>query len=171
MDRNQATGLFLISALLLVYLFFFSPKKDDKNAPQTPAAAAAAAKVAPVAPAAAPGFAAEAPLDSVAGAVQDVTLKNANLTVTLSSRGGRVTAVRLNKYKTFFGKPFDLLDAQSARLDTRFRTVAGQVVKFSGLNFQPSAVETAGRRAARYVHGQRGGRQHQPGVQPARQQL
>ena len=45
MDKNQATGLFLISALLLVYLFFFSPKKtDDKVAGKTPAATTAAAK-------------------------------------------------------------------------------------------------------------------------------
>ena len=141
MDRNQATGLFLISALLLVYLFFFSPKKDEKTTAKTPVATAAKATPAPTA---APALAPEAPLDSTAGAVQAVTLQNDNLTVTLSSRGGRVTAVRLRKYKTFGGQPLDLIDAQSARLDTRFRTVTGQTVKFSGLNFQPSAVETVG---------------------------
>jgi YidC/Oxa1 family membrane protein insertase len=60
--------------------------------------------------------------------------------VTFSTRGGRVTAVRLNKYKTFFGQPLDLLDAQSARLDTRFRTLDGKTVRFSDLNFQPEPV-------------------------------
>jgi len=137
MDRNQATGLFLIAALLIVYLFFFSPKKDDKATGKQPAATEAAKT--PAAPAVAPGFAAEVSLDSAAGPVRDdIQLKNANLTVNFSTRGGRITAVRLNKYKTFFGQPLDLLDAQSARLDTRFRTIDGKTVKFSDLNFSAS---------------------------------
>ncbi|MDO7876990.1 membrane protein insertase YidC [Hymenobacter sp. ASUV-10] len=141
MDRNQATGLFLIAALLIVYLFFFSPKKDEKVTGKQPAATEAAKT--PAAPAPAPGFATEAPLDSAAGPVRDdIQLKNANLTVNFSTRGGRITAVRLNKYKTFFGQPLDLLDAQSARLDTRFRTIDGKTVKFSDLNF--TASELAG---------------------------
>jgi YidC/Oxa1 family membrane protein insertase len=140
MDRNQATGLFLIAALLLVYLFFFSPKKDDKATGKQPAATEAAKTPAPVAT---PGFEPTAPLDSAAGPVRDdLQLKNANLTVNFSTRGGRITAVRLNKYKTFFGQPMDLLDAQSARLDTRFRTIDGKTVKFSDLNF--TASELAG---------------------------
>jgi len=140
MDRNQATGLFLISALLLVYLFFFSPKKDDKAAPgKTPPATTAAAP----APGAAPALAAETALDTTAGVAQDVTLANENLTVTFSTRGGRVTAVRLNKYKTFFGKPLDLFDAKSARMDTKFRTVDGKTIKFSDLVFQSAQTQGA----------------------------
>ncbi|MCC3152732.1 membrane protein insertase YidC [Hymenobacter sp. BT770] len=143
MDKNQATGLFLISALLLVYLFFFSPKKDDKKATgKTPPATTAAAPAA--APAAVPAIAPEAALDTTAGTAQDVTLTNANLTVTFSTRGGRVTAVRLNKYKTFFGQPLDLFDAKSARMDTRFRTVDGKTVKFSDLVFQSVPSQAAG---------------------------
>ncbi len=148
MDRNSATGLVLISALILVYLFFFSPKQAEvEKARKQEAAAAARTGAKPAvaaAPAAVPALAPDAPLDSAAGPVQDVTLKNDLLTVTLSSRGGRVTAVRLNKYKTFFGQPLNLIDAQSARLDTRFRTVDGKTIRFSDLNFQPSAVTTAG---------------------------
>ncbi len=148
MDRNSATGLVLISALILVYLFFFSPKQADvEKARKQEAATAAkttAKPAAAVAPAIAAAIAPDAPLDSTAGPVRDVTLQNANLTITFSTRGGRVTAVRLNKYKTFFGKPLNLIDAQSARLDTRFRTVDGKTIRFSDLNFQPSAVTAAG---------------------------
>ena len=149
MDRNSATGLVLISALILVYLFFFSPKTADVEKARKQEAAAATAKTgakpaSATAVAAVPALAPDAPLDSAAGPVRDATLQNANLTVTFSTRGGRVTAVRLNKYKTFFGKPLDLIDAQSARFDTRFRTVDGKTIKFSDLNFQPSAVTTAG---------------------------
>ncbi len=137
MDRNSATGLFLISALLLVYLFFFSPKKsDEKAAGKTPAATTTAAKAPAATPAAATALAPEAPLDSAAGPARDVTLANENLTVTFSTRGGRVTAVRMKKYKTFFGQPLDLFDAKSARLDTKFRTLDGKTIRFSDLNFQ-----------------------------------
>ncbi|WP_375417733.1 membrane protein insertase YidC [uncultured Hymenobacter sp.] len=142
MDRNQATGLFLISALLLIYLFFFAPKPEDaKNQPAKPTTGTAATPAAP-APAAipTPPLAPEAALHSAAGPVREIQLKNENLTLTFSTRGGRLTAVRLNKYQTFFGQPLDLLDAQSARLDLRFRLTTGQTVSFAGLNFQPSAI-------------------------------
>ena len=147
MDKNQATGLFLISALLLVYLFFFSPKKPDEKATgKTPAATTAAAKAtaAAVPPASVAAIAPEAALDTTAGVVKDVSLANDNLNVTLSTRGGRITAVRLLKYKTFFGKPLDLFDAKSARMDTRFRTLDGKTVKFSDLVFQSVAVQGTG---------------------------
>lgn len=143
MDRNSATGLFLISALLLVYLFFFSPKKPDEKATgKTPAATTAAAQPGTAAPAA--NLAPEAPLDTTAGPAKDVTLANENLTITFSTRGGRISAVRMNKYKTFFGKPLDLFDASSARMDTKFRTVDGKTVKFSDLNFQAVPSQAAG---------------------------
>ena len=147
MDKNQATGLFLISALLLVYLFFFSPKKtDDKVAGKTPAATTAAAKaaVAAVPPASIAAIAPEAALDTTAGVAKDVALTNANLNITFSTRGGRITAVRLLKYKTFFGQPLDLFDAKTARMDTRFRTVDGKTIKFSDLVFQSVAVQGTG---------------------------
>ena len=134
MDRSQATGLFLISALLLVYLFFFSPKdKVEQNKAQAPTSAAAKA-AAPT-----PGVAPVPQLDSAAGPVRSIELQNPELTLTFSTQGGRVAAVRLNKYKTFFGKPLDLFDAQSARYNTKFRTLSGQTIDFAGLNFSASA--------------------------------
>ncbi|TGE15205.1 membrane protein insertase YidC [Hymenobacter elongatus] len=153
MDKNQATGLFLISALLLVYLFFFSPK-PPKEQPAAKATTTAAAKNGTAAAPAAPldSAAAVQALGSFAaasqGTAQQVQLQNANLLVTFSSKGGRVEAVRLNKYKSFAGKPLDLLDSESAQLDTRFRTTDGRTVKLSDLYFQPSAVQavTSGER-------------------------
>jgi YidC/Oxa1 family membrane protein insertase len=145
MDRNSATGLFLISALLLVYLFFFSPKKpDEKAAGKTPpATTAATAGNTPAIPAAPTALAPEAALDTTAGAARNLTLANDNITVTLSTRGGRVTAVRMNKYKTFFGKPLDLFNAKSARMDTKFRTTDGKTIRFSDLNFQAVPSQSA----------------------------
>jgi YidC/Oxa1 family membrane protein insertase len=137
MDRNQATGLFLISALLLVYLFFFSPKdKVEQN--KTQATTSTAAKAA----APTPGVAPVPQLDSAAGPVRSIELKNPELTLTFSTQGGRVAAVRLNNYKTFFGKPLDLFDAQSARYNTKFRTINGQTIDFARLNFSAGAPTT-----------------------------
>jgi YidC/Oxa1 family membrane protein insertase len=130
MDRNQATGLFLISALLLVYLFFFSPKKEPEQN-KTQATTTAAAKTATPAP----GLTPEAKPDKAAGPVRTLALKNPELTLTFSTQGGRVVAARLSNYKTFFGKPLDLFDAQSARFNTKFRTAGGQTVDFASLNF------------------------------------
>jgi YidC/Oxa1 family membrane protein insertase len=146
MDRNQATGLFLISALLLVYLFFFSPKAEpEKNKTQATTTAATSA-AAPT-----PAFAPEAKLDTAAGPVRSIELKNPELTLTFSTQGGRVVAVRLNNYKTFFGKPLDLFDAQSARFNTKFRTTDGHTIDFAGLNFQaatPQATADGGQQLA-----------------------
>ncbi len=139
MDRNQATGLFLISALLLVYLFFFSPKeKVEKNKAQAPTTATTGQPAGP-APALAPEA---APTDTTAGPVRGIELKNPELTLQFSTQGGRVTAVRLNNYKTFFGKPLDLFDAQSARFGTKLTTIGGQTIEFASLNFRADAPTT-----------------------------
>ena len=143
MDRNQATGLFLISALLLVYLFFFSPKKPEEAA-QTKTPAPTEAAQAPAPAAVPPAFQPEAALDSTAGPAQEARLENDNLDITFTTRGGRIQAVRLKKYQTFFGQPLDLLDAESARLDMRFRTLDGRTVKFSDLNFAVSTTTKDG---------------------------
>ena len=68
MDRNQATGLFLISALLLVYLFFFSPK-DKVEKDKTQATTSTAAKPATAAAVALPAV---PRLDSAAGPVRSI---------------------------------------------------------------------------------------------------
>ncbi|MDO7885566.1 membrane protein insertase YidC [Hymenobacter cheonanensis] len=148
MDRNQATGLFLISALLLVYLFFFSPKKEpEQNKPQTTTTAAATKPVG-----AAPALAPEAlPTDTAAGPVRTIELKNPELTLNFSTQGGRVVAARLNNYKTFFGKPLDLFDAQSARYNTKLTTTGGQTIDFASLNFRadaPTATADGGQQLA-----------------------
>ncbi|SNR39662.1 membrane protein insertase YidC [Hymenobacter mucosus] len=154
MDRNSAIGLFLISALLIIYLFF-APKPKPEPAAEKPKTTATTAATA------------SAPLDSAAatqalgsfgsaavGTAQTTQLKNENITVTFSSKGGRVEAVRLNNYKTFSGKPLDLFTAQSAQLDTRFRTNDGRQVKLSDLYFR---AEPQGTTTLRYVADVAGG--------------
>src|SRR5687767_993118 len=104
MDRNQATGLFLISALLLIYLGFFAPK-GPKPKPADPKTTTSASTKSPAATSAAGRNVAATPLapaDSVSRAAQlgafapigasdagrSVILENNSLRLELSTRGG-----------------------------------------------------------------------------------
>ena len=131
--------------MLLIYLFFFSPKPEEVQQNATKPTTTAAVKARPDSTLAPDSAMLARQLGSFAtaaqGLAQQVQLQNDDLTLTFNSKGGRIEAVRLNKYKTFFGKPLDLLDAQSAQLDTRFRTTDGRTVRFSDLYFQPSGVQ------------------------------
>ena len=150
MDRNQATGLFLISALLLIYLFFFSPKADPAK-DKAPAATTAAQTGATGAAPAVAALPAAPKLDSTAGPVRSIELKNPELTLGFTTQGGRVASVLLNSYKTFFGKPLYLFDEQSARYGTKFRTLDGKTIDFAALNFQtsgPTATADGGQQLA-----------------------
>ncbi|UOQ78065.1 membrane protein insertase YidC [Hymenobacter sp. 5516J-16] len=143
-----------MAALLLIYLQF-APKPKPEPALQPAKTAAAAPGATPAAPDSAAlaqqlgSFAAAAQ-----GTAQTAQLQNENLTITFSSKGGRIEAVRLNKYKTFRGQPLDLLDAQSAQLDTRFRTTDGRQIKLSDLYFRP---EPQGSNELRFVADVAGG--------------
>ena len=110
MDRNQAVGLFLISALLIVYMFFFSPNKEKEKTAEPAKTTAITGKDQVVPPA-------NAPLDSAAqarqaqamgsfgaaavGTVQNQVLENNKLKVTFTSKGGAVEEVLLKNFKTF----------------------------------------------------------------------
>lgn len=151
MDRNQAVGLFLISALLLVYLAFFAPK-GPKEKPKDPKAktAVAAAKPqssdlapAPLAPADSSArvaqlgaFAAVAASD----AGQPVVLENTNLRVELSTRGGLPRMVRLKHYTTWEKQPLDLLAPKSGALDVELPVAGGKKIRLSQLAFVPTEV-------------------------------
>jgi YidC/Oxa1 family membrane protein insertase len=165
MDRNSAIGVFLMAALLLLYLQFAPKPESEKAAPAKTTAAATAPNAAPAAPDSAAlarqlgTFAAAAQ-----GTAQTIELKNDRLTISFSSKGGRVQAVRLNNYKTFFGQPLDLFDAKSAQLDTRFRTTDGRQIKLSDLYFR---AEPQGSNALRFVADVAGGQIEQLYTLPA----
>lgn len=150
MDRNQAVGLFLISALLLVYLYFFAPKDEVQQEKKTaqPTATTNASTVQP----------ADAPLDSAAlarrqaalgafgtaaaGTEQTIALENDNLKIAFSTKGGSVNEVLLKNFETFDKKPLYLFDKGSSKTDIAFKSREGQVIKLSDLYFAPAPVST-----------------------------
>ncbi len=150
-----------MAALLLIYLQF-APKPEPaavELAKTTKSATAGTDSARAVAVPVAPDSAALVrQLGSFAGAAQGTAqtreLKNELLTVTFSSKGGLVQAARLHKYKTFFGKPLDIFDQQSAKMDLGFRTTDGRQVKLSDLYFR---AEPQGSNALRFVADVAGG--------------
>ncbi|MBC7446880.1 MAG: membrane protein insertase YidC [Hymenobacteraceae bacterium] len=170
MDRNQATGLFLISALLLIYLAFFAPKgpkpkpvdpkaKIEMPAVQAARRAADEVALAPLAPAVSAARVANLGAFAAAAATTEgtpIVLENANLRLELSPRGGLPRAVRLKNYVTFEKQPLDLLSPQTGALDVVLPLAGGKTVRLSQLEF--AAVNNAtqvtlpsGQKAQRWV--------------------
>src|SRR5690606_13319219 len=153
MDRNQAVGLFLISALLLIYLFVFPPDKEVKPAAETKATTTASTTASTV-------QAADAPQDSATlaqqraalgtfgaaanGQAKTVLLQNENLNVKLSTKGGAVEEVELKNYKTYDKQALILFDKNSSRTDITFKTREGKEIRLSDLFFtaEPIRAET-----------------------------
>ena len=157
MDRNQSVGITLILLIVGLYLYF-SPAPAQRPATQNPTPTTNP-------PAALPGGSstptprlADVPAtDSLAqarnrsaygsfaaaatGTEREIALENADVKVTLSTRGGRVKRVQLKKYRTFDGQPLILLDEQSSRLALEIPTAAGKV-DFYQLYFQTSSPAT-----------------------------
>ncbi len=160
MDRNQATGLILISGLLLVYLMFFAPKAPKPKPVDPKAKTEMAARPAPGADLDADLTLALAPADSAAraaaagvlgafapaaataadtGAV--AVLTNKNLRLALGARGGLPRAARLLNYKTYYGQPLDLLTSRTGALDVVLPAATGRAVRLSQLAFRAGPVQ------------------------------
>ena len=156
MDRNQATGLLLISVLLIAYLLFLAPK--GPKTPTTPDGKPAAAAVTrqPANELATPPL----PADSAARASALGAFAAARRRRFRSGRdAGKPEparaaghprrlprAVRLKNYKTWDQQPLDLLKAQTGALDVTLPVAGGKPVQLSQLQFStegPRAVKTA----------------------------
>ncbi|QDH79599.1 membrane protein insertase YidC [Echinicola soli] len=137
MDRNQATGLILFAAVLLIYSFFFSspePVTDEQSTTSTEVQEDSASKqtAAPSTP--------EIP-DSVKnlqnqqqfgefstlvdGKEEFLVLENELVKITFSSKGGEIKSAELKNYKTWAKQPLILMDEQSASIDYQIQTNKG----------------------------------------------
>ena len=149
MDRNQTIGLVLISALLLVYTYFFIPQQEpapaDKLMTTAPlnAQPATPAAVVPDSVAAAQRAATLGQFSAAAsGEARQLVLENQNVQVTLNTRGGKVEKVWLKNYLTWDQQPLILFDPESSTINIAFQTTDGKTVRLSDLIFEPSGVST-----------------------------
>ncbi len=107
MDKNTITGLVLLAAVLIGFSWYNSSREQDMQQPQTEQAAApksetakdnAAAKAQPLIAAA---DSTDVFFEATKGQAQYVTLRNNNVSVKLSTKGGAVSEVLLNDYKSY----------------------------------------------------------------------
>src|SRR5690554_3520281 len=136
MDKNQATGLILFAAVLLVYSFFFAstPEPVTRDQAATPTAVQEGeTQSQAVNPQEESDSAANNKAlqqygdfsDLIRGTEEEVILENEGLKVTLSSKGGEIKTVELTQYKTWGQEPLILLDEQTAVLDYQITSQTG----------------------------------------------
>jgi len=144
MDKNQATGLILFAAVILVYSLFFASEPEQITEPQSTNTTQVQSK----------SNEEEDPdelevdeqSDSLKniesrqrfgdfsslldGVEKPVILENENLKVTLSNKGGEIQQVEVKGFKTFDQQPLILFDQGSGDLEYEINTRQGKI----GLN-------------------------------------
>jgi len=127
MDKNQAIGLVLITALLLIYFQFFSPAPvtqdpfpidTTKVAPRAKAPVPTEAQLMPTVQDSVLQDQQQEALGIFAQASQgtssDILVENEDIRLVLNSKGGIVKEVLLKKFLTYDKKPLVLLDDASS---------------------------------------------------------
>lgn len=149
MDKNQATGLILFAAVILIYSIFFAsgpevPVTENEVAVQTVDTASVAS------PEETPVLAENdsiveagkvAKFGVLAGMTQGseelVTLENDKVFISISSKGGLIKEVILKEYKNWTQEPLKLLDEESSKMDFSLETNKGPVY-LSDFYFTPN---------------------------------
>src|SRR5690606_33253040 len=138
MDKNQATGLILFAAVILIYSLFFAsvPEpvieegqvantelQEPSNTPTNPSQGNEPDSV--VQARQRQQFGDLSTLTQ--GKEEQVILENDVLKVTLSSKGGEIRSVELKDYKTWDKEPLILMDENNASLAYQIQTKTGPV--------------------------------------------
>lgn len=139
MDKNQATGLLLFAAVILIYSLFFAsgPEPLPEQAPTVQTEAVQPSAKAEESDIPKQGsdsvqnmqlrqrFGAFA---SVAeGIAQDVMLENQDLQVVFSTKGGELKTVELKEFKTWEMEPLRLLEEEYASISYQILTHNGPI--------------------------------------------
>jgi YidC/Oxa1 family membrane protein insertase len=158
MDKNQATGLVLISVLLVAYFWFFAepPKPTDTENADTTELASDTVRVTQemtspdtadnTTPAASVSdsvknleltrkFGAFAPVAE--GSNQEQTITTDKLRLVFDSKGGTIKEVELLEFKTYDQQPLILADAEAEKKELIVGTAAGAVNLYD-LHYKPN---------------------------------
>ena len=151
MDRNSVTGLLLIGAILMGWMFWMAPSKEEQAAKKRQQDSIIALqkieeekkdaiKEPPVTSKIDTSVTITAvPLSdsakselikqkygvfarTLSGKEELITLENDVMKVFVSTRGGRIASVQLKNYKTYNGKPLLLFNADSSRQAVKFNS-------------------------------------------------
>jgi YidC/Oxa1 family membrane protein insertase len=138
MDRNSTIGLVLISVLLFAYFQFMAPdptklpaeaKTEQKadNSKKQAIISNADTKVSDSVLIAQSTAMYGKFATAIVGDDKSITLENADVRLTFSTKGGRVKEVLLKNYKTFDAKPVVLIDSNNAKLGLSLPTAKGNI--------------------------------------------
>ena len=139
MDKNQATGLVLIFALIFIYLQFFAPKPQpeelSENTEKTESPSERKEEVIKGTTVVESDSIKEARLkeeygdfaNGVNGENKDIRVETENLVITLSSRGGNLKQVEVKDYLTYDKKPLILINEESSSFNKIINTTTGRV--------------------------------------------
>lgn len=147
MDKNQATGLILFAAVILIYSLFFASGPELPPVEETPQQTEALALETPQ----------EAPLEILpdslvdaqriskygvlaaltVGEEKDVILENEIVRVTLSTKGAQIKEVILKEFKSWNGEPLALLNEHSSTMNFTLEGAKGPI-DLSEFYFTPS---------------------------------
>ncbi len=157
MDKNQATGLILISIMLLLYFSYFGSQPEvppagatttEQTGGDTPASTPA------IPPATLAGQVADNPgINPVAPATDSLTttalekeellvIENEDIKITFTTLGARIKEVVLKDYLTYTREPLILLDAESSHM-ALLANNAGQQVDLMKLPYEVSKASKA----------------------------
>ncbi|MBT29537.1 MAG: membrane protein insertase YidC [Thalassobius sp.] len=137
MDKNNLTGLLLISILLFTYFFFFSPEPPPQEAAQQVESGISENETTDNTQTLSASVTTES--DSVLsakygffgsfmkGESQEYTLENKDLKILFDSKGGTVKEVLLKNYVTYTKEPLVLLDEQSSSISEIIATNSGPI--------------------------------------------
>lgn len=155
MDRNQAIGLVLIAAILIVYSFVFTPPTPETqvetNSPSTPVETEV---VDPESASTNDAARLQASGDqentdqkndlaerfgafgiAMQGEAKQFVIDSELAEYTFDTKGGKITSVRLKEFQTYDDQPLYLFDEQSADLNLFVETAKGRV-NLSDLYFE-----------------------------------
>lgn len=156
MDKNQATGLILFAAVILVYSLFFASGPEPVIEPQTDNPTQVQAQSPEIEEAGADTIAPEDSLQDIAtqqkygdfstlvtGEERLYTLENDGLKITFSNKGGEIQRVELTDFKTYDQQDLILFDQEFGNLEYEINAPQGKI----GLNelyFDVSESTTSG---------------------------
>ncbi|MCR9014802.1 membrane protein insertase YidC [Aquiflexum gelatinilyticum] len=153
MDRNQAAGLILFAAVLLIYSIFFATSPEPlpeetnnvtQNVQQEPAETDTITEDI-IQPDSIQDLIAQrqfgvfAPMTK--GTQEEVVLENDQIAVTFSTKGAEITKVELKEFKTWDQRPLVLLDNESSDLSYSIQTDKGPL-SLNEFYFNPTLSST-----------------------------
>lgn len=150
MDRNQAAGLILFAAVLLIYSIFFAttpeplPEESNTVTQTIPQESSDVDTIAQeiIQPDSIQDLIAQrqfgvfAPMTKGTG--EEIVLENDKISVTFSTKGAEITKVELKEFKTWDQRPLVLLDNESSDLSFSIQTEKGPL-SLNDFYFNPTA--------------------------------